>query len=379
MQHIGVITSSYPQNETGAEAAGSFVYDFINELSAHVKVTVFAPGNLSGLEDYGNFRVYRYCVPRLPLSNLKAGNPLHWLPIIQTLWSGYSVLNNALCCEKYDHLFALWAIPCGIWARQMKQKYGIHYSVWALGSDIWSMRDKPFTGKLLKKILLDARHCFADGYILKNDVTSISGRNCRFLPSARKLVCPETRNRNIEPPYNFAYLGRWHPNKGIDILLESLNYLDDSDWQSIKEIKIYGGGPLENEVSSGVDKFRHAGRPVYKGGYIGKTEAANLLLWADFLFIPSRIESIPVIFSDAIQCRVPVIAMPTGDLPALINDYKCGLLADEISSEAFARIIKEALKTPGSAFQEGLGKLAADFDINAIARNFINTIENSVN
>ena len=62
---------------------------------------------------------------------------------------------------------------------------------------------------------------------------------------------------------------------------------------------------------------------------------SDFLNAADFLVIPSRIESIPVVFSDAIQSGTPVISTPVGDLPQLIKNNHCGVVADEISPHAF--------------------------------------------
>ena len=374
MLHIGVLTTSFPQDISGSEAAGSFVYDFVNELANHVEVTVFAPGTSQSAEETEKFRVYRYYVPHLPLSTLKAGNPAHWLSIFRTLRSGESTITHMAGENHFDHLFALWAIPSGYWARKVKRKYGIHYSIWALGSDIWSMRDKPVTGTILKKILQDAEHCFADGQILKEDVRQISGRSCHFLPSSRILVTGETSSKNSGPPYNLAYLGRWHPNKGIDILLKSLESLDEADWGSINELRIFGGGPLENEVTAAIDEFKSRGRPVLQGGYINKAEAARLISWADYLLIPSRIESIPVVFSDALQCHTPVVAMPVGDLPELISRSNCGILAGNVSPEAFSAAIKTALKTSATGYRESIEKLSSDFNMQSIVRNFIETV-----
>jgi len=67
------------------------------------------------------------------------------------------------------------------------------------------------------------------------------------------------------------------------------------------------------------------------------------LLRADYLVIPSRIESIPVVFSDAMQVGTPVIATPVGDLRALIEEHRCGVLADDVSVKALARALETVL------------------------------------
>ena len=84
------------------------------------------------------------------------------------------------------------------------------------------------------------------------------------------------------------------------------------------------------------------------GSYLEKKEAAALIGWADYLMLPSRIESIPVIFSDAAQIRTPIIATTVGDLPALRKRYEFGVLAEDVSEDRYSRAIAAALR-PGTA------------------------------
>jgi glycosyltransferase involved in cell wall biosynthesis len=111
----------------------------------------------------------------------------------------------------------------------------------------------------------------------------------------------------------------------------------------INSISISGGGPLEFDVKHKVKKLMEKGLPIKLNGFVDKSKATRLIQESDFVMIPSRIESIPVIFSDAIQLLRPVISMPVGDLPVLLDKYKCGVLASEVSPRSFATAISKAL------------------------------------
>lgn len=298
-EHIVIITSSFPYGEPGSEAAGSFVKDLADELSRHKRITILAPGLEARKEEGERLSICRFAVARLPLSLLSPFNPFHWLLILKAMHAGRDAVQRLVSEKKVDHILALWAVPSGYWARNVWKKYGIPYSVWALGSDIWSLRNIPGVNRVLAKVLRESHACFADGYQLKQDVEEISGRSCEFLVSSRNLPVVEKKRLSSAPPYRLAFLGRWHPNKGVDLMLESLGLLSDWDWEKIEEVRVCGGGPLERTVRSAVDTLERAGRPVSVGGYLDKKEAAELLAWADYLLLPSRIESIPVIFSDA--------------------------------------------------------------------------------
>jgi glycosyltransferase involved in cell wall biosynthesis len=374
---MAVITTSFPGDTPGSEAAGSFVYDFAVELSKKIKLSVIAPGRQSGTEKQATFDIKRFAVPCLPLSNLSVIKPQNWLAIYRTIRAGMRAIDEFQRLHRCDYIFALWAIPSGYWARKIMQKYGVHYAIWALGSDIWKFRNKPVLHGLLNKILFDADQCFADGYTLKDDVEKIANRSCRFLPSARCIQVSDRKDKHSRPPYRLAYLGRWHTNKGIDLLLESLDQLEKDDWNSIEEIRIGGGGPFESRVNQYMDKFNLETKPVVKLGYLSKNSAVDLLQWADYLLIPSRIESIPVIFSDAMQCGTPVIAMPVGDLPELVAGNHVGVVADAVTASAFSGAIRKALHIPPVTFKNDIGNIAGRFNMGHIVDQFLSCV-NSV-
>jgi glycosyltransferase involved in cell wall biosynthesis len=374
--HIVLVTTSYPDAEAGSEAAGGFVADFARELSDHARVTVVAAtGADSSVRKEGALSVHRFKVPRWPLSLLRPYWPGDWLPVIETLKRGSRALDDVFVTDRPDYVFALWALPSGHWARRMARKHGVPYGTWALGSDIWSLGRVPVLRGYLGRVLADATHRFADGLQLQRDVEALCSRTCEFLPSSRKLVGSGQDPVAANAPYRLAFLGRWHPNKGIDILLRALDRLSDEDWSRISEFRINGGGPLHDETHAGVGRLRDAGRPVSLGGYLDKDEAVALLEWADYVVLPSRIESIPVIFSDAAQLRRPLIATPVGDLPELLGTHDCGVLAKSADSDALTEAIRQATRTSAASYVTGIDNVVQQFDVAATARRVTGLVE----
>lgn len=378
MQHIVLLTTSFPDQQPGSEAAGSFVADFAEELCQYVSVTVLAPSTRASTDSQGRLTIQRFAVPSLPLSLLKLSNPTHWISIARTLRAGQQAMDRISSAKQIDHTLALWALPSGHWARNAWKKYRVRYSVWALGSDIWTLEKIPIAKSFLRIVLRDSYKCFADGYLLKQQVESLSGRACEFLPSVRKLPVLKKSQLAAGPPYRLAFLGRWHPNKGIDLLLDSFHLLGEEDWRKIREIRICGGGPLEKIVRSACTGYQALGRPVFSYGYLDKTKAAELLAWADYLIIPSRVESIPVVFSDAMQAQCPVIATPVGDLPRLVKDHKVGILASDVSAKALADSLRKALQTSPDSLQLGLINAQAHFNVRNTIQHFCNSISNDL-
>lgn len=372
MKRLLLVSTSFPDAayQAGQEAAGQFVYDFAVELARHVAVTAVVPASQSRIEQHGNLTIRRFRVPALPLSLLKPTRPADWPKIWQTLRAGETAVARAAAAHPPDHIFALWALPSGYWA----QKTGLPYSVWALGSDIWGLGRVPLVRGVLRRVLQGAVHRFADGYQLAADVEAIGKRPCHFLPSSRRLPVPGDKPLAAQPPYKLAFLGRWHPNKGVDLLLDALALLSDDDWARIAEVRIFGGGPLADGVAAGVARLKENGRSVTLGGYLNRQEAADLLTWADYLLLPSRIESIPVIFSDALQANTPLIATPIGDLPRLLADRRAGILAGEVSAAAMAAAVRQGLAQAPAHFGEGLAALRVQFDVGETAVRLLEAI-----
>ncbi len=379
MKHLMVVTTSFPDAafQSGQEAAGLFVYDFVVELAQWMRVTAVVPtANRQGsTEQLDNLTIHRFPVPSLPLSLLKPTNPTQWRSIAQTMRSGQQAVLAATQREPVDHIFALWALPSGYWAKVAGGKQGIPYSIWALGSDIWSLGKIPLVKNVLQGVLRHSQHRFADGYQLADDVKSLSGLDCAFLPSTRKLPVSSEKKLASAAPYKLAFLGRWHPHKGTDLLLESLKLLTDADWARIEAVQFCGGGPLEALVHEEGKRLQENGRPVTIRGYLNREEAADLLLWADYLLLPSRIESIPVIFSDALQANCPLIACPVGDIPRLMENYQVGILASAVSIHAMVTAIQQALHTSPAHYQTGIIALKEEFSLENSAQRLLGHLQ----
>jgi glycosyltransferase involved in cell wall biosynthesis len=366
MKILTLVSTSYPIASDGSEAAGSFVADLVQTLAKHVIVRVVAPGPQTSLEVVSErVSVYRFAAPNKPLSTLK---PWH---LTDAMWT-QRVLRGGMratyqAAAGSYHIFALWALPAGEWARRAAKKNSIDYSVWMLGSDIWSLGKIPFFRPFLKKVIRQSKQAYADGIKLGQDAEKISGRTIAFLPSTRAVGLCNPEAPHNQAPYRLLFLGRWHSNKGIDLLIESLKLLNDDDWRSIKNIEIHGGGPMEARVHSEVAHLQASGRPVILGGYLAKAAAEQAIARADWVLIPSRIESIPVVFSDAMKLKRPVLAMPVGDLPTLIQSSHCGLLARSVSANDYALALKILLKSKTKDFAIGVSSQAGKFDLEKLA------------
>lgn len=368
-----LITTSYPGEQPGSEAAGAFVADVARALQAFVDVRVVAPGPSEGCErTEDGLEIYRFSAGARPLSLLSPARPWDWPRILGVLRSLQRQSLAANHDRRVAHTLALWVLPSGWAARVLLRRHGVPYSAWALGSDIWSLGRLPGVRQVLAVVAGEAAGAYADGHALAHDAERLCRRPFEFLPSARALEIVRKDPVRTAAPYRYLFLGRWHPNKGVDLLLDALEQLQDDDWRNIREVHVAGGGPMADRVRSQVERLRLASRPVRLSGFLGTADAAAALAEADRLLLPSRIESVPVVFSDAMAAGLPVVSMPVGDLSVLVQPG-VGWLSACVEAAAFADAIRASFG--GAVDAAAIATCARDFHPSTIAMRLIDDWE----
>lgn len=368
---ILIITSSYPSTPYDSINAGVFVRDFAKGLmeGGH-SVKVLTPRKEKGnYDDEVDVRYFWWLGRETSLTYLNLRDPVDIIKALSLFISG--IANGLYFCAKkrYDHIVCMWAVPSGVIAYILNIFTRIPYSVWALGSDIWEFSKSRAGRVLLRIILKNAERVFADGFTLKREVERISGRECSFLPSSRKLLPPQ----KIDLPQDkmkFLFIGRFHPNKGPDILLEGINLLPE-EVKKKSIFYIFGDGPMRKKLENLVEEMGLENCVEMKG-YADPLTASSYLHSCDALIIPSRIESIPVILSDAAQAGIPVIATDAGDMGEIVHKYNCGIIVKphpESIRDGIVKFINEKRD-----FKEGLLNLKKDFETKKSIQKFLEEI-----
>ena len=365
-----IITSSYPATpQDSSGTAGLFVREFALELAAlgHTVIVQPVARKPSYQPDPG---IIIQPTPWLggdrELASMNFLSPLNWFLFCLLFISGIRSTRQINKQYSIDRMLCMWAVPSGVFGLAGKLNSQIPYDVWALGFDIWKIRKVPCLGKiLLRRIMQGAARVYADGYQLCREVTELTAVPCKFLATSRKLPQPQEKVVFDEDSQvrHFLFVGRYHLNKGPDLLLEAIALLPDEVKENIC-VHMFGLGPMEAELHSRVDGLQ-LDCYVYLHGPIQAQELSNYLDSVSFLVIPSRIESIPVVFSDAIQRGVPVVATPVGDLPRVIAEYGCGIIAENVSAEALASALTRAAAADRTTYEDPTAEAFKRFDIRA--------------
>ncbi len=371
-----LLTSSYPSDITdGRAAAGFFVKDFVKVLSDLSNVTVLTQHTGEGPYI---IKEQQYSVVRFPW--LGESRPLSTLRLPQDILMVSSIMIAGMVASikqirkrKSEHIIAMWAIPCGIWALLLKILYKTPYTVWCLGADIWNYQDSSLVRPILRLVLKNAANVYADGFELRDVIKEIAQIECTYLPSTRDFKIPDN-NCALNPVgvKHYLFVGRYHPNKGPDILIQAIQLLPD-EIRSRIHCHLFGGGPLAGDLKLLIEKFRLEDT-VTLGGFIGETELAEVLYATDVVVIPSRKDTISLMLSAALQMNKEIIASNVGDMGYVLNKYKAGNIVPTESAESFAQAIQDNLLSPGN-FSDGRSRLLQTLNISNSAKIMFENIK----
>jgi glycosyltransferase involved in cell wall biosynthesis len=188
------------------------------------------------------------------------------------------------------------------------------------------------------------------------------------------IELPETGRRKIPREgreFRLLYLGRLHPIKGIENLLQAI--------PSVKtpiSLQVCGDG--ESDYRESLERLAHelelAGRVRFHGRVSGDIKEGHFRE-ADVCIVPSYKENFCMVIAESLSRGVPVIAS-RGTPWNLMEDNGCGLWVNndpESLANAINRIRQMPLDEMGSMGQEWM---ARDFAWSAVAEKMFKLYEN---
>lgn len=319
---ICIITNRYPANPD--DTASPFVRDFTLALRKRgVEVIVFTPDYaVENTEKEHHVLRFKWQSSKIPIGSLSLFNPKNLFLIFSFLHRGRKQLFDLIRRERPDACLALWALPSGWFAYQVKKKFKIPYAVWTLGSDIYVWAKKPIFKQIIKKMLQKANLLFADGFDLAKKTEQLAQKNCRFLPSNRILpplktfFCPFEFQKK-----HFLYVGRWEKAKGLEDLLLATALVGQKNPNV--SLSLVGWGSLEKNLPQYIERL-NLKNFVKIIGKVSAKELSYQISLCDGVVIPSKGDSIPLVYSEALQMRKPVIVTDVGDMGLLTRKYEVG-------------------------------------------------------
>ncbi|CAI3943877.1 Glycosyltransferase involved in cell wall bisynthesis (RfaB) (PDB:2IV7) [Commensalibacter communis] len=166
-----------------------------------------------------------------------------------------------------------------------------------------------------------------------------------------------------------ASMGRLHPVKGYDVLIEACHLLTQYANVPPYKISIYGEG-IEYEKLKTLIQHYHLENQIQLAGFT--PHVAQTLRQYHLYIQPSRSEGFCIAAHEAMQTGLPVIASNVGELPFSIQDYQTGLTIQPNNPEALANALYEFLQQPELLYP--MGQLARETVMNSFSEDRFNTI-----
>lgn len=148
-----------------------------------------------------------------------------------------------------------------------------------------------------------------------------------------------------------AMLLKGNKLESFRLLAQGLRQLKSSNWQ----LTIVGDGPVRDEVEAlfaGLDQVRFAGQ-MDRAGVAGYLAKSDVFAW------PGYREAIGLAYLEAQGAGLPVVAMKSGGVEAVVKDGKTGVLVPEGNTGKFAAALDELIE--GRERRVHMGRLAKAF------------------
>lgn len=156
-------------------------------------------------------------------------------------------------------------------------------------------------------------------------------------------------------PVRIGTLGRLHPAKGYDVLIDALARL--GPLSVAFEVSIAGDGALRASLEA---QARQAGVTTLR--LTGYVDPAHYLPTLHLYVQPSRREGFGIAAHEAMLAGLPVLASAVGQLPHSIRVGETGALVPPGDADALAQALRDLLAAPERLSEMGAASRAAALD-----------------
>ena len=150
----------------------------------------------------------------------------------------------------------------------------------------------------------------------------------------------------ISSPVRFAFLGRFDPAKGLQVVIDAMKLLPDVDLR-LDVFAVAQGEEARRRQAVLLDQVRHDRRIQFKTP-LDATEVVERLRCYDALLVPSQgLETGPLVVYEAFAAGIPVIGSALGGIAELVRNGENGILinppgAAPAWADGMRRLIVEA-------------------------------------
>jgi glycosyltransferase involved in cell wall biosynthesis len=248
--------------------------------------------------------------------------------------------------------------------------------IWSPRGALQATQDWPGAPRRRAKLLFEHAAQFLRGSHVTLHVTSadearqsvgrLGDMQTVLIPNAVRI--PQLGPRPRRPPTRLLFLGRLHPKKGLDLLLDAMAQLPDA-----VTLDIYGSGDPDY-----VAQIRaRCGPRVHLHGYADETVKACAFANADLFVLPSFSENFGIAVAEAMAHGVPVLT--TTRTPwHRIDTMGCGACIQLDTADLSAEILQlldQDLPTMGA---RGRAWMRQEFSTQTMVQQFVQLYQDCV-
>lgn len=184
-------------------------------------------------------------------------------------------------------------------------------------------------------------------------------RMCVDLVKLDAIASTIATAKPLVAPFTFTTVGRLVPKKGFVHAIRAFAVAFSDLPPSEVRLRLVGDGPLREELESTAEELGVSGHIEFLGS-LRRTDVLSAMLEGDALIQPSvtapdgDMEGLPVVISEAMALRKPVIASRHSGIPELVVQDVTGQLVDEADETGLAEAMRWMVSNRSAAARMGL-------------------------
>jgi glycosyltransferase involved in cell wall biosynthesis/Ser/Thr protein kinase RdoA (MazF antagonist) len=181
-------------------------------------------------------------------------------------------------------------------------------------------------------------------------------------------------NYGLGDPPRLLYVGRLHPQKGLDVLLQAIRILTEEPAQLL-DLRLIGDGPARGELTTLADQLGLNDRVTFCGQ---SDQVMEELAAADIFVLPSRAEGLSNALLEAMAAGLPSLVSNIPGNVDVVEHERNGLLFRAEDPQALAECLTSLLEQED--LRRRLGREARQtvetrFSLETIATRYANLYE----
>jgi glycosyltransferase involved in cell wall biosynthesis len=180
----------------------------------------------------------------------------------------------------------------------------------------------------------------------------LAAERIEYVPNVVASPSPVVRAPAANRPVRFVFMSQHTPYKGLDVLLEALQYIEERHPEATKHalVDVWGSG-IERfgpEWTERIDGLKSGLGPwvSFRGAYQPR-QTGQIYATADWTIVPSIWwENRPLVIEESLSNRVPVLASGIGGMAELVCGPERGRTFEPGDPVALATAILHALDAP---------------------------------